>query len=60
MTNKRESNVNSVTVEEFIHVISILGKGTADDPVHIVHEYFDMDGQLVGRVDTMDIGKEDR
>lgn len=49
----RRSNVNEAHVIEVVHVVSIVGEGTTEDPVHAVHEYFALDGTILARHDEM-------
>jgi hypothetical protein len=47
---KRNSNVNEAKVIQVVAVESIAGGGVDGDPIHIVREYFSMDGLLLARV----------
>jgi len=47
----RTSNVNSARVIQVIEVKSIFGKGTDDDPVRELVEYYTLDGLLLADVD---------
>lgn len=40
-----------VELVEVIHVEATCGKGTEDDPVRIVHQYWDKNGQLLAEKD---------
>ena len=48
---KHTTNVQSVEVLEVIMVVSRVGKGTDDDVVRMITEYYDRDGRLLARVD---------
>ena len=45
------SNVNTVEVISVIHVSSVVGEGTEEDPIRSIDEYFDTDGDLLARKD---------
>lgn len=47
----RDSNINSVKIVQMIKIESLIGAGTASDPVRQITEYYTMDGQIVGRRD---------
>jgi len=40
---KRESNVDRIKILKVIEIISVAGKGTNDDPVHRVRDYFNLE-----------------
>ena len=40
-----------VELVEVIHVEAARGKGTVDDPVRIVHQYWSKEGQLLSEKD---------
>ncbi len=48
----RKSNVNTVELIEVIKTESVCGKGTEEDPVRVVIEYWSLEGELLARVDT--------
>jgi hypothetical protein len=45
------SNVRSVKIEQFIHIVSVVGLGTHEDICRVVDEYYFMDGKLLYRYD---------
>lgn len=45
----RESNVDAVQVVKVIRVDSVTGRGTENDPVRRVTEYYTMEGRLITR-----------
>lgn len=47
----RQSNVDSVRIEKVVVVRSVSGMGTENDPVRPVVEYYDMEGNLLHRID---------
>ena len=47
--HKRLSNVDQVRIINVIEVRSIIGKGTIDDIVHAIYEYYSLDGVLLAR-----------
>ncbi len=51
----RESNVDSVEKIEVIKVCSVFGEGIEGDPVRKLIEFFDLDGNLIARVDTFKV-----
>jgi hypothetical protein len=51
--NFRDSNINSVNVENVIHVSSLFGSGTMEDVCREIDEYYDMDGNLLFRKDLL-------
>lgn len=45
----RHTPINEVKQIEVIAVTSIIGAGTADDPICEIHEYYSLDGELLAR-----------
>lgn len=48
---KHETNVTEVTVMQVICIKSRVGTGEHDDPVRIITEYFDLDGNRLAIID---------
>ena len=49
----RNSNVDRVEVIQVIHVVSLFGDGVYSDPARTIHEYYNMDGELLSRKDPL-------
>lgn len=48
----QRTNVTSAKVVYLIQVRAVTGKGTAEDPVREVIEYFDFEGEKMAELDT--------
>lgn len=48
----RLSNVNSAKVVSVVLVNSIVGEGTLESPVKAIREIFNLEGELLARVDA--------
>lgn len=46
MNTKKESS-QKVELIEVIHVVITKGKGTIDDPIHLVNQYWSKEGELL-------------
>lgn len=56
---KHKSGVRYANVIQVIQVDSRVGKGTNDDPVRVITEYWSLDGQLLARVDKYELPEID-
>jgi len=49
--HKRLSNVNEARVIKVIEVKSLVGEGTAENPIREITEYFSFDGERIARTE---------
>ena len=45
--NIKKESPRKVELVEVIHVVIAIGKGTKDDPVHLVNQYWSKEGELL-------------
>ena len=45
--NVKKESPRKVELVEVIHVVIARGKGTKDDPVHLVNQYWSKEGELL-------------
>ena len=45
--NVKKESPHKVELVEVIHVVIARGKGTKDDPVHLVNQYWSKEGELL-------------
>lgn len=49
--NTRRSNVDKAHLQNVIVIDSVVGRGTEDDPVRTIREYWSLEGELLARRD---------
>lgn len=54
METARPRGTDKAEVMQVIKTISLLGLGTKEDPVRYLYQYWDFDGNLLAKHDTLD------
>ncbi len=54
METARPRGTDNAKAIEVIETISLLGKGTQEDPVRYIYQYWDFQGNLLAQRDTLE------